>query len=104
GGGCSRAGQDLRIKLRARLGNHCRSTDRQRESATRPKASGGGSMRVHMEGSSLKDRVMVELTKAEALVLSDWLSRFNKEVDEQALHPAEKRVLWDLECSLEQAL
>jgi hypothetical protein len=57
-----------------------------------------------MEGSSLKDRVMVELTKAEALVLSDWLSRFNKEVDEQALHPAEKRVLWDLECSFEQAL
>lgn len=49
--------------------------------------------------------IRIELTSDEALVLADFLSRFNK-----AKHPglfedqAEQRVLWDLEASLEELL
>jgi hypothetical protein len=47
--------------------------------------------------------VTLTLTKAEALVLFEWLAR----VDEAALefaHPAEQTVLWELEGQLEKTL
>jgi hypothetical protein len=49
-------------------------------------------------------RVSVELTADEALVLFDWLARFNQS-DEAAFEDvAERRVLFDLESKLESSL
>ena len=43
------------------------------------------------------------LTKAEALVLSDWLFRTSKK-DLFFNDPAERCVLWSIECQLEKQL
>lgn len=48
--------------------------------------------------------VEVRVTSVEALVLFDWLARFNGSDDAAALHPSERRVLWDLEALLEREL
>lgn len=42
-------------------------------------------------------------SEEELLVLFDWLARFNQG-GQRDLHEAEKRVLWDLESSIEKAL
>lgn len=49
-------------------------------------------------------RVAIELTGDEALVLYDWLTRFNQEADSGCVDQAEQRVLFDLESMLETAL
>jgi hypothetical protein len=49
-------------------------------------------------------RVKIELTSDEALVLYDWLIRFNQRVDTDFADQAEERVLFDLEAMLEKAL
>ena len=49
-------------------------------------------------------RVTIELTNSEALVLFDFLARFNERDDLEFEDPAESRVLWDLESILEKSL
>jgi predicted DNA-binding transcriptional regulator YafY len=49
-------------------------------------------------------RVKIELTSDEALVLHDWLTRFNQRADADFADQAEERVLFDLEAMLEKAL
>lgn len=48
--------------------------------------------------------VTLELTAEHALVLFDWLTRFNGQDREDFEDHAEERVLWDLEAMLEKAL
>jgi len=49
-------------------------------------------------------RVKLELTSDEALVLYDWLTRFNQRDEAAFVDQAEERVLFDLEAMLEKAL
>lgn len=48
--------------------------------------------------------IEIKLTKDEALVLFDWLSRFNQNHDSKFEDQAEQRVLWDIEAALESLL
>lgn len=58
-----------------------------------------------MESRQDKDKVLLELTKEEAIVLLDWLSRFNEEEKlELFKDQAEERVLWDVEASIEKVI
>lgn len=51
------------------------------------------------------EKINIELTKEEAIVLYDYLVRYN-ESDSEALFEdqSEQRVLWDLESSLEKSI
>lgn len=49
-------------------------------------------------------KVKIELTSDEALVLYDWLARFNQRADTDFADQAEERILFDLEAMLEKAL
>lgn len=50
-------------------------------------------------------KVSIELTKEEAIVLFEFLGRFNENNDSSRFDDqAEKRVLWDIECILEKEL
>jgi hypothetical protein len=49
-------------------------------------------------------RVKLELTSDEALVLYDWLTRFNQRDNADFADQAEERVLFDLEAMLEKVL
>jgi hypothetical protein len=49
-------------------------------------------------------RVKIELTSDQALVLYDWLARFNQRADTDFSDQAEERILFDLEAMLEKAL
>jgi len=49
-------------------------------------------------------KIKIELTSDEALVLYDWLTRFNQRADTDLANQAEERVLFDLEAMLEKAL
>ena len=48
--------------------------------------------------------VNVVFNRSEALVLFEFLSRFSTTDQLTIEHPAEQRVLWDLQCSLEERL
>ena len=48
--------------------------------------------------------VTIELTSDAALVLYDWLTRFNQREETAFADQAEERVLFDLEALLEKAL
>ena len=48
--------------------------------------------------------VTIELTSEAALVLYDWLTRFNQREETAFADQAEERVLFDLEALLEKAL
>ena len=48
--------------------------------------------------------VTIELTSEAALVLYDWLTRFNQQDETAFADQAEERVLFDLEALLEKAL
>ncbi|MDQ3336766.1 MAG: hypothetical protein M4D80_16495 [Myxococcota bacterium] len=48
--------------------------------------------------------VKVVLSDDEALVLFDWLVRFNKREGTHFADQSEQRVLWDIECMLEKQL
>lgn len=56
-----------------------------------------------MKDNKSGDQVNLALTPDEALVLFEWLARFNATENEFA-DQAEQRVLWDLESMLESAL
>lgn len=49
-------------------------------------------------------KISVELSRAEALVLFEWVARFNKTRRSDFEDQAEERVLWDLEAMLEAVL
>jgi hypothetical protein len=49
------------------------------------------------------DKVTLELSREEALVFFEWLSRFNK-AERSFEDQAEQRVLWDIEGMLESIL
>jgi hypothetical protein len=49
-------------------------------------------------------RVAIELRREEAIVLFEWLTRFNKRAEADFDDQAEQRVLWDIEAMLESAL
>jgi hypothetical protein len=49
-------------------------------------------------------RVAIDLSGAEALVLFDWLVRFNDRQDNEFEDQAERRVLCDIEAILEKEL
>ena len=49
--------------------------------------------------------VNIQLTKDEAIVLFEFLGRFNKNIDSKRFeYQAEERVLWNIECILEKEL
>lgn len=50
------------------------------------------------------EKVHLDLSKEEALVLFEWLSRFNKSDETKFEDQAEQRVLWDIEGMLESTL
>ncbi len=51
------------------------------------------------------NKVSLELTKEEAIVLFEFLERFNKiEHNPHFEDQSELRILWDIECTLEQKL
>ena len=52
----------------------------------------------------MKRQVTIELTGDQALVLFDWIRRFNEQEREDFEDQAEERVLWDIETMLEKAL
>ena len=49
-------------------------------------------------------KVTIELTNPEALVLFDFLARFNEHDDFLFEDPVEEKVLWDIESTLEKSL
>ena len=51
-----------------------------------------------------KDQVEINLTKDEAIVLFEFLSRFSDKDELKIEHQAEERALWDLACILEKKL
>lgn len=52
-----------------------------------------------------EDKTQLELSRDEALVLFDWITRFNNRDEETSFEDqAEQRVLWNLEAMLEQVL
>lgn len=50
------------------------------------------------------DKFNLELSREEALVFFDWLTRFNKTDEAKFEDQAEQRVLWDIEAMLESVL
>lgn len=58
-----------------------------------------------MESTQKNNKVLLELTKEEAIVLLDWLSRFNEDEKSKFFQDqAEERVLWNMEASLEKTI
>lgn len=54
---------------------------------------------------NMKDEMIcLELSREEAIVFFEWLSRFNKAEYTGFEDQAEQRVLWDIEASLESTL
>lgn len=56
-----------------------------------------------MESKKLNQKIIINLTNEEALVLLHWLSKFNNEDNYNFKDKSEKRVLWDLESVLENS-
>ncbi len=51
-----------------------------------------------------EDKIKIELTKDEALVLFEFLSRFSDDEKLNIEHQAEERALWNLTCLFEKEL
>lgn len=56
------------------------------------------------DGSSNRGTVRLELTRAEALVLFEWLARLNASESLPFEDPAEQQVIWKPEGKLERTL
>jgi hypothetical protein len=52
----------------------------------------------------MPDKISLELSREEALVFFEWLTRFNKTENIEFEDQAEQRVLWDIEGMLESIL
>ena len=50
------------------------------------------------------EKITIELTNKEALVLFEFLRRFDDEDTHSFADQAEQRVLWDIQCILEKQL
>lgn len=49
------------------------------------------------------NKITLEMSNSEALVLIDWLSRFNENDNDNFFEDqAERRILWDMEAELEK--
>lgn len=57
-----------------------------------------------MKDRSSGDEVVIALDQDEAVVLFEWLARFNEQPRADFEDPAEEYVLWNLECVLESIL
>ncbi len=58
-----------------------------------------------MEAIEKSNGIFLQLSKNEALVLQDWLGRFNeKEKTNVVVDEAEQRILWDMEAAFEKLL
>ncbi|MEF2277935.1 hypothetical protein V3W47_06450 [Deinococcus sp. YIM 134068] len=51
-----------------------------------------------------EERVVLTLSRAEALVLFEWLARCDEAASFSFDHEAEQRIVWTLESQLEKAL
>lgn len=51
-----------------------------------------------------KEKVVIELTESETLVLFEFLTRFSKQEKLEIADPSESKVLWDIQCILEEKL
>ena len=52
----------------------------------------------------MAEHVTLQLSRDEAVVLFDWLARFNAQEGKRFEDQSEQRVLWNLEASLESVL
>lgn len=52
----------------------------------------------------IEKRINIDLSNDQALVLFDWLARFNERNDHDFDDQAEQKVLWDVEAVLEKSL
>jgi asparagine synthetase B (glutamine-hydrolysing) len=52
----------------------------------------------------MTEKVTLELSNEEALVLFEWIKRFNEKENQEFEDQAEERVLWNLEAMLEKNL
>ena len=52
----------------------------------------------------MDEKVTIELNGDEALILFDWIKRFNEKESNDFEDQAEERVLWNLEALLERSL
>ena len=59
---------------------------------------------VTMSKMPLPEKITIELTRKEALVLFEFLRRCDDEGKYSFVDQAEQRVLWDLECALQPQL
>lgn len=58
-----------------------------------------------MEAIQENNRIIIELSNDEALVLLNWLFRFNEMDNKNFIEDqAEERVLWDIEAVLEKSM
>jgi hypothetical protein len=55
-------------------------------------------------GEDESPKISIELTSDEALVLFEWIARVHKDGTLVFRDEAEKQVLWDIECILEETL
>ena len=54
--------------------------------------------------TGVQPKVVLELTRAEALVLFEWLAKVDQAGRMPVEHPSEEQVLWRIEGQLESAL
>lgn len=52
----------------------------------------------------MSEKILIELTRSEALVLFEYLSRCDDAQKYEFVDQAEQRVIWDLECLLQKQL
>lgn len=59
-----------------------------------------------MDYKKVNDKIIIEFSNNEALVLSDWLHRFNEneKLDKQIVDQTEERVLCDLDSCFEKSI
>ena len=51
-----------------------------------------------------KNNIVLVLKKEEALVLFDWISRFNESSNNEFEDSSEERLFWDMEALLEKSI
>lgn len=57
-----------------------------------------------MKSKQYGNKILLELSSDESLVLFEFLARFNEEDSNLFEDDAERRVLWDIECCLERII
>lgn len=58
-----------------------------------------------MEAKKINDKILIEITKEEAIVFLNWLTEFNEKNNQEIFQDqAEERILWDFEAVLEKVI